>query len=252
MNLKTLTLAAAALALAAPLTSAHAADMHPIMERIGEHLAHNAICKNGAPISLDSLVANLPLDPDIIEFIKDHHAQAHQWAMEGVNKVAKNPSTVHCGTPDAGDVAAASAAAGNETVDIDHPEVSLPYPEAVEANFKQTITPPPTDTATTAEPPRRFCDKGYCATEWLQLSHNGAAYAYDIRLDNGAAFHSYCYEVALVAGAAGPDGWGSDAQKRNDGNRFCYTSQGKAWIDRGGKDGGSWTMVKNLRERFPR
>ena len=55
--------------------------MHGIFVALGMTMQDNLACHNGGPIHL----ADYPLDPDIAEFRAEHHALAHQWAMEGVN-----------------------------------------------------------------------------------------------------------------------------------------------------------------------
>jgi hypothetical protein len=71
-------------AMAAALgSSAYAtpANMHGVFVALGMTMQDNLACHNGGPIHLD----DYPLDPDIAEFRAEHHALAHQWAMEGVN-----------------------------------------------------------------------------------------------------------------------------------------------------------------------
>jgi hypothetical protein len=60
---------------------------------------------------------------------------------------------------------------------------------------------------------------------------------YTIKPEHGAPFQSYCWT-------------GRDDQGR-DTDRYCYTTQGKAWIDRDDGKGG-WKTVKKLRDGFPK
>jgi hypothetical protein len=67
--------------------------IHKVLVYVGQKLEHNAVCHSG-PTSLDANVTTVPLDPDVLDFIDSHHAQAHSWTMESVNAAAKHHP--HC------------------------------------------------------------------------------------------------------------------------------------------------------------
>jgi hypothetical protein len=73
--------------------------MHGVMKGWGETFERNALSHNGGPISFDQLLATTQLDPGVYNFLRDHRAQAHIWAMEGVNKVAHQAAPAPSDTP---------------------------------------------------------------------------------------------------------------------------------------------------------
>jgi hypothetical protein len=83
-----------------------------------------------------------------------------------------------------------------------------------------------------------YCAPGYCAEEYVsQGAHSRTDYAYNITLTD-------------KLGKPTPNGFFSVCTQYGGGDRACWTTQGKAWIDRPDGKGG-WTTVHELRDRFP-
>jgi hypothetical protein len=75
---------------------------------------------------------------------------------------------------------------------------------------------------------RQFCEKGYCAVEWI----NGFNYGYRITPTKAPEFFSYCQQAGT------------------NGQRICWTTNGRSWADQPDGHGG-WKTVRVIRDGFP-